>query len=123
MGPKKNKTRPRLGVTLIEILVAMAALVIAVLGTSYFRYYSALDARKDAHRYGDRSVLLVVLSSRPAWCARRDAVLRVFEDHDRNRARHLVAEHRGERGVLAFEHVEDVSTHAVDGHDAGPDKG
>jgi prepilin-type N-terminal cleavage/methylation domain-containing protein len=46
MGPKKNKARLRLGVTLIEILVAMAALAIAVLGTSYFRYYSALDARK-----------------------------------------------------------------------------
>jgi len=44
--PKKNRIRFRKGVTLIEILVSIVALTIAVIGTSYFRYYSALDARK-----------------------------------------------------------------------------
>ena len=46
MRPKKKKICYRKGVTLIEILVSIVALTIAVIGTSYFRYYSALDARK-----------------------------------------------------------------------------
>ncbi len=34
------------GMTLIEVMIAAVVLLIAIIGTSGFRYYSALDARK-----------------------------------------------------------------------------
>ena len=34
------------GLTLIEIMIAIAGLLVAVIGTSAFRYYAALDARR-----------------------------------------------------------------------------
>jgi hypothetical protein len=44
--PKTNKMRYRRGVTLIGTMVAVAILLIALIGTSSFRYYAALDGRR-----------------------------------------------------------------------------
>lgn len=60
MSRKANEFRSRRAVTLIEILVSMASLTIAVLGASYCRYYSALDARKASIQIaGTRAGLLL----------------------------------------------------------------
>ena len=63
MRPKKNKTRFRQGVTLVEILVSMVALTIAVIGTSYFRYYSALDARRASIQVSGTRIGLLLCES------------------------------------------------------------
>jgi hypothetical protein len=44
--PKTNKMRRRRGVTLIGAMVAVVILLIALIGTSSFRYYAALDGRR-----------------------------------------------------------------------------
>jgi hypothetical protein len=44
--PKTNKMRCRRGVTLIGTMVAVVILLIALIGTSSFRYYAALDGRR-----------------------------------------------------------------------------
>ncbi len=43
---KTHKIRCRSGFSLISIMIAITILVAALIGTSNFRYYSALDARK-----------------------------------------------------------------------------
>jgi len=48
MVPKACKIRCRRGVSLVSIMIAIAILLAALVGTSNFRYYSALDARKAA---------------------------------------------------------------------------
>lgn len=44
----RRQRRCALGVTLVEVMVTTAVLMIAVVGTSGYRYYAALDARKAA---------------------------------------------------------------------------
>lgn len=62
---KPNTVRCKNGLTLIEIMVAITVLVIAVIGTSGYRYYSALDSRKaDAHIAAARIGLLLTESWR-----------------------------------------------------------
>jgi prepilin-type N-terminal cleavage/methylation domain-containing protein len=46
MVTQTNKIRCRRGMTLVEILVAITILLIALIGTSTFRYAVALDERK-----------------------------------------------------------------------------
>lgn len=48
MVSKKRKIRCRSGFSLVSILIAMTILIAALIGTSNFRYYSAMDARKAA---------------------------------------------------------------------------
>ncbi len=43
---KKHKIRCRSGFSLVSIMIAITILVAALIGTSNFRYYSALDAKK-----------------------------------------------------------------------------
>ena len=45
---KTRKIRCRRGFSLIGVMIAMAILFAALIGTSNFRYYSALDAQKAA---------------------------------------------------------------------------
>lgn len=48
MVSKKRKIRCHSGFSLVGIMIAMAILIAALIGTSNFRYYSAMDARKAA---------------------------------------------------------------------------
>ena len=48
MIPKTRKIRCRSGFSLVSIMIAMTILIAALIGTTNFRYYSALDARKAA---------------------------------------------------------------------------
>lgn len=48
MVSKKRKIRCHSGFSLVSILIAMTILIAALIGTSNFRYYSTLDARKAA---------------------------------------------------------------------------
>jgi hypothetical protein len=48
MASKKCKIRRNSGFSLVSIMIAITILVAALIGTSNFRYYSALDARKAA---------------------------------------------------------------------------
>ncbi|MDT8302497.1 MAG: hypothetical protein RQ760_13515 [Sedimentisphaerales bacterium] len=43
---KTRKNRCRSGFSLVSIMIAMTILIAALIGTSNFRYYSAMDARK-----------------------------------------------------------------------------
>lgn len=45
---KKRNIRVRSGATLTSALIAVAIILVALIGTSNFRYYAALDARKAA---------------------------------------------------------------------------
>lgn len=48
MVPKTCKIRCRGGFSLVSVMIAIAILLAALIGTSNFRYYSALDAKKAA---------------------------------------------------------------------------
>ena len=48
MIPKTCKIRCRRGFSLVSVMIAIAILLAALIGTSNFRYYSALDAKKAA---------------------------------------------------------------------------
>ncbi|MHC4145890.1 MAG: type IV pilus modification PilV family protein [Planctomycetota bacterium] len=64
MVPKARKIRCRRGVTLVETLIAVTILLIALIGTSTFRYAAALDGRRaDAHTSAAR----VALSLSESW--------------------------------------------------------
>jgi len=55
---KKSKIRCRRGVSLVGTMVAVTILLIALIGTSTFRYAAALDGRKaDAHTTAARVTL------------------------------------------------------------------
>jgi len=60
MAAKANKIRCRRGVSLVGTMVAVVVLLIALIGTSNFRYFSALDARKaDAQTTAARVALML----------------------------------------------------------------
>jgi len=46
MHPKANKLWLREGFSLVDVMSSITILAMVVIGTSHFRYYSALDARK-----------------------------------------------------------------------------
>jgi len=48
MVPKTCEIRCRRGFSLVSIMIAIAILLAALIGTSNFRYYSVLDAKKAA---------------------------------------------------------------------------
>ena len=48
MVPKTRKIRCHSGFSLVSIMIAITILIAALIGTSNFRYYSAMDARKAA---------------------------------------------------------------------------
>lgn len=48
MVPKTCKIRCRRGFSLVSVMIAIAILLAALIGTSNFRYYSTLDAKKAA---------------------------------------------------------------------------
>lgn len=65
MVPHASKTRSHRGVTLLDTLVAVVILLIALIGTSTFRYTAALDARRaDAQTTAARVALLLCESWR-----------------------------------------------------------
>jgi len=65
MIARKNKTRVRRGVTLVGTLIAVVVLLIALIGTSTFRYSAALDSRRtDAQTTASRVALLLCESWR-----------------------------------------------------------
>jgi len=65
MVSRINKTRSRRGVTLVGTLVAVVILLIALIGTSTFRYTAALDGRRaDAQTTAARVALLLCESWR-----------------------------------------------------------
>lgn len=60
MTAKANKIRYRRGVSLVGTMIAVVVLLIALIGTSNFRYYAALDARKaDAQTTAARIALML----------------------------------------------------------------
>jgi type II secretory pathway pseudopilin PulG len=60
MGSNAIRIRPRRGMSLVGTMVAVVILMIAVIGTSSFRYYSALDARRaDAQTSAARVALML----------------------------------------------------------------
>ncbi len=48
MVPKTCKIRCRRGFSLVSVMIAMVIVLVALIGTSNFRYYSTLDAQKAA---------------------------------------------------------------------------
>ena len=65
MTTRTRKTRARRGVTLVGALVAVVILLIALIGTSTFRYAAALDGRRaDAQITAARAALLLCESWR-----------------------------------------------------------
>lgn len=65
MIPKTRKIRCRRGVSLVGTMVAVAILLIALIGTSTFRYAAALDGRRaDAHTTASRIALMLCESWR-----------------------------------------------------------
>ncbi len=50
MVPRTSKIRSRRAFTLVDIMIATTILLIALIGTSSFRYYTTLDARKATAR-------------------------------------------------------------------------
>jgi hypothetical protein len=65
MVPKAKKTQCRRGVSLVGTLVAVVILLIALIGTSTFRYAAALDGRRaDAHTTAARIALALCESWR-----------------------------------------------------------
>ena len=60
MGPKADRIRRRRGMSLVGTMVAVVILLIAVIGTSSFRYCAALDARRaDAQTSAARIALML----------------------------------------------------------------
>lgn len=65
MFPRARKIRIRRGVTLVGTLVAVVVLLIALIGTSTFRYSAALDGRRaDAQITAARTALVLCESWR-----------------------------------------------------------
>jgi len=62
---RKNKIRYRRGVSLISTMVAVVILLIALIGTSSFRYYAALDGRRASTQTTAARVALTLCES---WC-------------------------------------------------------
>ncbi len=48
MVPKTYKIRCRRGFSLVSVMIAMVIILVALIGTSNFRYFSTLDAQKAA---------------------------------------------------------------------------
>ena len=63
MVPKTSEIRCCRGFSLINILIALVVLVVAILGTSNFRYYCVLDAQKAAARTTAARVGLMLCES------------------------------------------------------------
>jgi hypothetical protein len=63
MISKKYKIRSRRGATLVSAMVAVAVILIALIGTSNFRYYSALDARKATAQTTGARIALILCES------------------------------------------------------------
>ncbi|HUV67805.1 MAG TPA: hypothetical protein VMW24_28200 [Sedimentisphaerales bacterium] len=60
MGPKADRNQRRRGVSLVGTMVAVVILLIALIGTSSFRYCAALDARRaDAQTAAARVALML----------------------------------------------------------------
>ena len=65
MVPKANRIRCRRGMSLVGTMVAVVILLIALIGTSTFRYAAALDGRRaDAHTTAARVALMLCESWR-----------------------------------------------------------
>ena len=63
MVPKTSKIRCRRGFSLVSVLIAMAILLAALVGTSNFRYYSTLDAQKAAAKITAARIRLMLCES------------------------------------------------------------
>ncbi|MBN2180602.1 MAG: hypothetical protein JW715_01715 [Sedimentisphaerales bacterium] len=60
MISKKYKIRKCAGATLVSILITTALILIALIGTSNFRYYAGLDARKAAAQTSAARIALML---------------------------------------------------------------
>lgn len=70
MKAKPHAKRTAHGATLIEIMVAVAILLVAVTGATFYQYYTALDARKADFRMKAARLGLTVLEGwKGAGCA------------------------------------------------------
>lgn len=63
MVPKARKIRCRRGVTLVETLIAVTILLIALIGTSTFRYAAAFNGRRANAHMGAARVALSLCES------------------------------------------------------------
>ncbi len=63
MVPKTSKIRCRRGFSLVSVMIAMAILLAALIGTSNFRYYSTLDAQKAAAKITASRIGLMLCES------------------------------------------------------------
>ncbi len=63
MIPKTRKIRYRSGFSLVGIMIAMTILLAALIGTSNFRYYSALDSQKAAAKITASRIGLLLCES------------------------------------------------------------
>ena len=67
MVPKTKKNGFRPGSTLVGSLTAVAILLVALIGTSSFRYYAALDGRKAAAQTTAARIALMLCESWRGW--------------------------------------------------------
>jgi hypothetical protein len=63
MVQKNYKIRTNAGSTLVNSLIAVAIILIALIGTSNFRYYSTLDARKASAQTSAARIALILCES------------------------------------------------------------
>ena len=63
MVPKTCKIRRRRGFSLVSVMIAMAILLAALIGTSNFRYFSTLDAQKAAAKITAARIGLMLCES------------------------------------------------------------
>ncbi len=63
MNPKAKKSRFRQGFSLVDVMTSITILLVAVIGTSHFRYYAALDARRADMRIAAARIGLLLCES------------------------------------------------------------
>ena len=63
MVSKKSETRCRRGFSLVDIMISIVVLLVALIGTSNFRYYTALDSQKAAAKITAARIGLMLCES------------------------------------------------------------
>ena len=63
MVSKKSEIRCRRGFSLVDIMISIVVLLVALIGTSNFRYYTALDSQKAAAKITAARIGLMLCES------------------------------------------------------------